>query len=90
MKTLLALTLLLILTAPASAQNFRSTRQSQVFWYYESLPYDDYGYAYRRPLLFPAYRYQQYVPQQTFYPMNWGAIPGYNTNGYFVPGVYGW
>lgn len=87
MKTILAF---LLLASVCSAQDFRyESRRTVNFWYYESVP--DYGYGYGYRPFFPTRRYQYYQPQ-TFVPMSWGSIPGYSTNGYFVPGVYsyGW
>jgi len=86
MKILIAF---LLLASVCSAQDFRyGSRRNVQFWYYESVP--DYGYGgYGYRPFFPTRRYQYYQPQE-FYPMSWGAIPGYNTSGYFVPGVYGW
>lgn len=90
MKTLL---ILFAIASTAAAQDFRfEQRRSVQFWYYESLPYNDYGYGYRP--YFPMRR-QQYVPPMQYVPMYWGSIPGYQimgsgTNGYFIPGAYGW
>ena len=82
MKTLL---ILLALTDTAAAQDFRfEQRRSVQFWYYESLPYNDYGYGYRP--YFPMRR-QQYVPPVHIYEP--GVLPGFfNNGGYFVPGYY--
>lgn len=89
MKLLLFTLAFFLLASTAQAQQFYSPGTNQAIytrsWSYSVSTYGNYGYGYG----FPAYRYQMPVPQQTYFPAHWGAVPGYYTNGYFVPGVWG-